>query len=125
MRERLNNWEFQSPPPFVPRKPGRKRKATEGMSVFVGNVKHTLVHALTLNIWKKAQGRCVCCYARAPPVPKGKHSSKKFMSNGMRIPQTNFACDICQVCTSVLACIYVYICHRQHQTCLTYIMQMI
>ena len=69
MRERLKNWEFQSPPPFVPRKVGRKRKAAEGMSVFVDSVKHTLVHASTLGIWAQKQGRCVCCYARAPPLP--------------------------------------------------------
>ena len=41
MQERLSNWEFQSPPPFVPRKPGLKRKSFEGNSVFVGNVEHT------------------------------------------------------------------------------------
>lgn len=95
MQDRLNTFQFQSPPPFMPKKPGRKRKSPEGNCVFVKGARHCLVHASTLNKWKFAQGFCSCCYARAPPVKRP--SRKRFMKDGTRIPQPSFACDVCEV----------------------------
>lgn len=97
-RERLETYDFQSPPPFVPRVVGRKRKAPVGDSVFANGRTHTLVHSSTLNKWSKVSDLCVCCYARAPPPPQsgaGRGVRKKFMSDGSRIPATSFACDAC------------------------------
>ena len=97
-KERLATFGFQSPPPFVPRKVGRKRKVSDGSTVFVGQKRHTLVNALTLNIWKGVQGRCSCCYARAPPAPSNaKSRRKRYMGDGKPIPRTNFVCDVCEV----------------------------
>ena len=92
-RERLETYAFQSPPPFAPRSVGRKRKAPVGDTVFVNGKQHTLVHSSTLKKWKTPSSFCVCCYSRAPPPStKGR---KKFMSDGSRIPQTSFACNMC------------------------------
>ena len=93
-REQLETYAFQSPPPFVPRATGRTRKAPVGSSVFVNGKTHTLVHSSTLKKWskKKVSDLCTCCYARAPPVRKGR---KVFMSDGSRIPSTSYACDTC------------------------------
>ena len=92
-RQRLENYEFQAPPKFVPQKVGCKKQPSSKYCVVVGNSKHSLVHASTLGIWKLAQGRCVSCYALAPPEKGG----KTFMQDGSRITSTNFACDVCEV----------------------------
>ena len=96
-QDRLNSFQFQSPPPFMPKKSGRKRKSPDGNCVFVKGSRHCLVHCSTLNKWKTVQGFCVCCYSRAPPVKNSRYRSKKFMSDGTRIPSSNFACDVCEV----------------------------
>jgi hypothetical protein len=97
MQDRLNTFQFQSPPPFMPKKPGRKRKPADGNCVFVKGKAHALVHASTLRKWKNPQGFCVCCYARAPPVTNSRSRCKKFMADGTRIPSPSFACDVCEV----------------------------
>ena len=92
-QDRLNCFEFQSPPPFQPKRRGRKRKGSSGPTIYAHGRQHTLVHASTLGIWKKAQGRCVSCYVMAPPVAKGR---RKYMADGTSITSTNFACNVCK-----------------------------
>ena len=93
----LDTYAFQSPPPFVPKSVGRKRKSPSDNSVFVKGVTHTLVHSSTLNKWKAASDDCVCCYTLAPPPPSGR-GMKKFMSDGSHIHKTSFVCDVCEKC---------------------------
>ena len=94
-RERLETYSFQSPPPFVPRAVGRKSKSPVGDTVFANGKTHTLVHSFTLGKWKSTSSFCVSCYAVAPPPASGR-GMKKWMSDGSRIPQTSFACNICE-----------------------------
>ena len=42
------------------------------------------------------KGRCVSCYALAPPSTHGSRR-KIYMQDGSRIPQTTYACDVCRV----------------------------
>ena len=41
------------------------------------------------------KGRCVSCYALAPPAHGG--GRKKTMRDGSKIPQSTRACDVCRV----------------------------
>ena len=92
MQRRLDCFEFQSPPPFQPKSRGRKRKGSDGFTIYVGGRKHTLVHSSTLGLWKSSKGRCACCFAMAPPV-KG---HREYMADGSYITSTNFACNVCK-----------------------------
>ena len=100
-RERIRTLAFVNrTPPFVPKRRGPKckgKKTIDGMKV--GGVTHRFVCSKDLQSRRGMEpvahrGRCVSCYANAPPPQTG--GRKTHNGRGRRITTTTYACDICR-----------------------------
>ena len=94
---RIQALDFVTPPPG-PQRQGRPPSARiiDSNTVRVDKKRHCLIRT-------RHRGRCVCCYAAAPPLNQGEcdvtPSSKRKtkMTDGSAIPQTLFKCNVCDV----------------------------
>ena len=105
-QQRIERMEFMTPPPFVPKPRGRRRKTEVGDMVMAHGVCHTLTlssnikvknpDGSTTNMWKQESGRCVCCYASPPPLTDAQRAANpKITQKTCR--RTRLACDKCRV----------------------------